>query len=168
MRSVSSFSLPGSSSFMFFLQFPSYNALKSTEVGGWDIICHQSNYANFYIKQKLFLFLFLSRIMSPSKGCFPIGHPYTRDLFLYQSLQADIGKRMLSSPPASLLPRYGRNRIRAGRWTKTRLKRVIQANVFVVRLPCQNQFIADSQQWTHIENPALLNVIDPDWDYWLH
>ena len=60
--------------------------------------------------------------MSPPKGCSPIGHPYTRDLFLHQSLQADIGKRMLSSPPASLLPRYGRNRIRAGRQTKTQLK----------------------------------------------
>ena len=69
---------------------------------------------------------------------------------------------MLSPPPASLLPRYGRNRIRAGRRTKTQLKRVIQANVCLARRPCQNQFIADSQQSTHIENPALLNVIDPD------
>ena len=26
-------------------------------------------------------------------------HPYTRDFFICQSLQADIGKRMLPSPP---------------------------------------------------------------------
>ena len=54
-------------------------------------------------------------------------HPFTRDLFIHQSLQADIGKRMLASPPASLLSRYGRNRIRAGRRTKTQMKRVIQS-----------------------------------------
>ena len=77
-------------------------------------------------------------------------HPYTQATFSSQSLQADIGKRMLPSPPSSLLPRYGRNRIRAGRRTKTRLKRVIQSNVFLVRLPCQNPFIADGQQWSHI------------------
>ena len=76
----------------------------------------------------------------------PIGRPYTRDLFLHQGLQADIGKRMLSSPPASLLPRYGRNRIKAWRRTKTHLKKVVQADVYLARRPCQNQFIADSQQ----------------------
>ena len=53
---------------------------------------------------------------------------------------------MLSSPPASLLPKYGRNRIRAGRRTKTQLKRVIQASVCLAQRPCQNQFIADSQR----------------------
>ena len=36
---------------------------------------------------------------------------------------------MLSSPPASPLPKYGRNRLRAGRRTKTQPKRVIRANV---------------------------------------
>ena len=107
----------------------------------------QQHHVAFYEPKYFFyLFLFSLRIMSPPKGCPPIGHPYTRDLFLHQSLQADIGKRMLSSPPASLLPRYGRNRIRAGRRTKTQLKRVIQANVCLARRPCQNQFIADSQQ----------------------
>ena len=94
----------------------------------------------------LFLFLFLLRMISSSKGCSPKRHPFTRVSFLRQSLQADIGKRILSSPPASLLPRYDRNRIRAGRRTKTRLKGVIQANVCLVRLLCQNQIIADSQQ----------------------
>ena len=58
--------------------------------------------------------LFLLRIMSPSKGCSPIEHPYTRDLFLCQRLQSDIGKRTLPSPPASLPLKYGRNMIRAG------------------------------------------------------
>ena len=28
--------------------------------------------------------------------------------------------------------------------------------------------VGDSQRWTHIDNPTRLNVIDPDWDYWLH
>ena len=45
-------------------------------------------------------------------------HPYTRVTFLCQMLQSDIGKRTLSLPPASLLPKYGRNRIRAGRRTR--------------------------------------------------
>ena len=92
------------------------------------------------------LFLFLLRAISSSKGCLPKRHPCTRVSFLHQRLQADIGKRMLSSPPASLLPRDGHNRIRAGRRTKTQLKRVIQANVCLARRLCQNQFIADSQQ----------------------
>ena len=56
-------------------------------------------------------------------------HPYTRASFLCQWLQSDTGKHMLSSPPASPLPKYGRNRIRAGRRTKTQPKRVIRANV---------------------------------------
>ena len=73
-------------------------------------------------------------------------HPCTRVSFLHQSLHADIRKRMLSSLPASLLPRYGRNRIRAGRRTNTQLKGVTQANVCLARRPCQNQYIADSQQ----------------------
>ena len=108
------------------------------------------------------LFLFLLRIMSPSKGCSPIGHPYNRAIFLCHRLQFDIGKRMLSSPPASPLPKYARNRIRAGRRTKIQPKRVIQASVCLARRPGQNHIIADSQQSTHMENPALLNVIDPD------
>ena len=45
---------------------------------------------------------------------------------------------MLSSPLASPLPKYGRNRIRAGRRTKTQPKRVIRANVCLVRHPCHN------------------------------
>ena len=73
-------------------------------------------------------------------------HPYTRDLFLYLSCKSRYRKCMLSSPPASLLPRYGRNRIRAGRRTKAQLKRGIEANVCLARRPCQNQFVADSQQ----------------------
>ena len=116
----------------------------------------------------IYLVLVLIKDPLTIKRMLSLRHLYTRDFFICQSLQADIGKRMLSSPPASLLPRYGRNRIRAGRRTKTQLKRVIQANVCLARLPCQNQFIADSQQWSHIENPNLLNVIDPDWDYWFH
>ena len=56
--------------------------------------------------------------------------------------KTDIGKRMLSSPPASLLPRFGRNQFRAGRQTKT----AFRANACPARRPCQNQFIADSQQ----------------------
>ena len=72
--------------------------------------------------------------------------PYTQASFLCQRLQSDVGKRMLSSPPASLLPRYGRNRIRAGRRAKTQLKRVIQANACLAQRPCQNHFIADSQK----------------------
>ena len=89
-------------------------------------------------------------------------HPYTQASFSCQCLQVDIGKRMLPSPPASLLSKYGRNRIKAKRRTKTQLKRMIRANVCLVRRPCQNQFIADSQRLSHIEHPALLNVIDPD------
>jgi len=73
-------------------------------------------------------------------------HSFTRDLFIYQSCKSRYRKCMLSSPPALLLPRYGRNRIRAARRTKTQLKRVIQANVCLARRSCQNQFIADSQQ----------------------
>ena len=65
-------------------------------------------------------------------------HPYTRASFLCQWLQSDTGKRMLSSPPASPLPKYGRNRIRAGRRTKTQPKGVIRANVCLVRHPCHN------------------------------
>ena len=75
-------------------------------------------------------------------------------------LKTGIGERMLSSPPASLLPRFGRNQFRAGRRTKT----AIRVNACLARRPCQNQIIADSQQWTHIENQPLLNVIDPDWE----
>ena len=78
-----------------------------------------------FVGRDLFLFMFLLSMTSSSKGFSPKRHPYTRVSFLHQSLQTDIGKRMLSSPPASLLPRYGRNRIRAGRRTKTQLKRVI-------------------------------------------
>ena len=85
-------------------------------------------------------------------------HPYTRVSFLCQCLQADIGKRMLSSPPASPLPKYGRNRIRAGRRTKTQSKRVIRANVCLVRRPCQNHLIVDTHQCSRIENPAFLHV----------
>ena len=80
-------------------------------------------------------------------------HPYTRAPFLCQCLQADIGKRMLSSPQASLLPKYGRNRIRAGRRTKTQLKRVIRANVCLVRRPCQNHIIADTQTLNTYREP---------------
>ena len=65
-------------------------------------------------------------------------HPYTRASILCQWLQSDTGKRMLSSPPASPLPKYGRNRVRAGRRTKTQPKRVIRANVCLVRHPCHN------------------------------
>ena len=65
-------------------------------------------------------------------------HPYTRASFLCQWLQSDTGKCMLSSPPASPLPKYGRNRVRAGRRTKTQPKRVIRANVCLVRHPCHN------------------------------
>ena len=65
-------------------------------------------------------------------------HPYTRASFLCQWLKSDTGKRMLSSPPASPLPKYGRNRIRAGRRTKTQPKRVIRTNVYLVRNPCHN------------------------------
>ena len=65
-------------------------------------------------------------------------HPYTRASFLCQSLQSDTGKRMLSSPPAVPLPKFGRNRVRAGRRTKTQPKRVIRANVCLVRHPCHN------------------------------
>ena len=65
-------------------------------------------------------------------------HPYTRASFLCQWLESDIGKRMLSSPQAPPLPKYGRNRIRAGRRTKTQPKRVIRANVCLVRHPCHN------------------------------
>ena len=65
-------------------------------------------------------------------------HPYTRASFLCQWLQSDIGKHMLSSPPASPLPKYGRNRVRAGQRTKTQPKRVIRANVCLVRHPCHN------------------------------
>ena len=110
---------------------------------------------------KGYLCLFLLKIMSPSKGCSPIGHPYTRDLFLYQSSQADIGKRMLSSPPASLLPKYGRNRIRAGRRTKTQPKRVIRANVCLVRSPCQNHVIADTQTVNTYREPDLSKRYGP-------
>ena len=85
-------------------------------------------------------------IKAPERDLWLKRHPYTRASFLSQSLQADIGKHMLSSPPASLLPEYNRNRIRPGRRTKARLKSVTQANVCLVRLPCQNQIIADSQQ----------------------
>ena len=49
-------------------------------------------------------------------------HPYTRASILCQWLQSDTGERMLSSPPASPLPKYGRNRIRAGRRTKIQPK----------------------------------------------
>ena len=65
-------------------------------------------------------------------------HPYTRASFLCQWLQSDTGKRMLSSPPASPLPKYGRNRIRAGQRTKTQPNIVIRANVCLVRHPCHN------------------------------
>ena len=65
-------------------------------------------------------------------------HPYTRATFLCQGLQSDIGKRMHVSPPASPLSKYGRNRVRAGRRTKTQSKRVIRANVCLVRHPCHN------------------------------
>ena len=72
------------------------------------------------------------------KRMLTLRHPYTRASFLCQCLESDIGKRMLSSPPASPLPKYGRNRIRAGRRTKTQPKRVIRANVCLVRHPCHN------------------------------
>ena len=45
---------------------------------------------------------------------------------------------MLSSPPALPLPKYGRNRVRAGQRNKTQPKRVIRANVCLVRHPCHN------------------------------
>ena len=86
----------------------------------------------------MFLFLFLLRIISSSKGYSPKRHPYTRASILCQWLQSDTGKRMMSSPPASPLPKYGRNRIRAGRRTKTQPKREIRANVCLVRHPCHN------------------------------
>ena len=73
-------------------------------------------------------------------------------------LTTDIGKRMLSSPPASPLPKFDRNEFRAGRLTMTEFR----VNTCLARRPCQNQLITDSQQSTHIENPCLLNTIDPD------
>ena len=73
------------------------------------------------------------------KRMLTLRHPFTRASFLCQGLQSDTGKRMLSSPPASPLPKYGRNRIRAGRRTKTQPKRVIRANVCLVRHPCHNR-----------------------------
>ena len=93
-------------------------------------------------------------MISSSKGCSPKRHPYTRASFLCQCLQADIGKRMLSSPPASPLPKYGRNRIRAGRRTKTQPKKVIRANVCLVRRPCQNHIIADTQTVNTYREPS--------------
>jgi hypothetical protein len=101
---------------------------------------------NYVSTQRLDLVLVLIKDPLTIKRMLTLRHPYTRATFLCQMLQSDVGKRMLSSPPASLLPKYRRNQIRAGRRTKTRLKSVTQANVCLVRLPCQNQFIADSQQ----------------------
>ena len=127
------------------------------------ISCDVSEYPSWKFEtQVVVLVLVLIKDPFTIKSMLSIRHPCTRGLFIHQSLQADIGKRMLPSPPTSLLPKYGRNRIRAGRRIKTRLKRVIQAIFCLVRLPCQNQLIADGQQWTHIENQTLLNVIDPD------
>ena len=57
-------------------------------------------------------------------------------------LKTNIGKRMLSAPPASLLPRFGRNQFRAQQLTMT----VFRVNACLARRPCQNQIIADSQQ----------------------
>ena len=65
-------------------------------------------------------------------------HPYIRASFLCQWLQSDTGNRILSSPPASPLLKYGRNRITAGRRTKTQPKKVSPANVCLVRHPCHN------------------------------
>ena len=95
-----------------------------------------------------YVFLVLVFIKGPLtiKRMLSLRHPYTRASFLCKCLQADIGRRMLSSPPASLLPKYGRNRMRVGRRTKTQPKKVIRANVCLVRRPCQNQFIADTHQ----------------------
>ena len=74
------------------------------------------------------------------KRMLTLRHPYTRASFLCQGLQSDTGKCMLASPPASPLPKYGRNRIMAGRRSKTQLKRVIWADVCLVRHPCHNRW----------------------------
>ena len=74
----------------------------------------------------------IKRMLAPKGIRIPGLHSYVRGYNLTQE------KRMLSSPPASPLPKYGRNRIRAGRRTKTQPKRVIRANVCLVRHPCHN------------------------------
>ena len=89
-----------------------------------------------------YLFVFLLSIISSSKGCPPRGIRIPGILSYIRILKIDIGKRMLSSPPASILPRFGRNQFKAGRRTMT----AIRVNACRARRPCQNQFIADSQQ----------------------
>ena len=72
----------------------------------------------------------------------------------------------LSSPPAPPLPRFDRNQFRAGRLTRLRYKSThVQPDAPVrTRSYCWIK-VADSQGWTHIENPTRLNLNDPDWDY---
>ena len=65
----------------------------------------------------------------------------TRKKNYIRNLKTNIWKRMLPSPPASLLPRFGRNLFRAGRRIMTSLR----VNACLVRRLCQNQIIADSQ-----------------------
>ena len=89
--------------------------------------------------ERLILVLVLNKDYFIIKRMLATWNPYTRASFLCQCLQVDTGKCMLSSPPASPLPKYGRNRIRAGRRTKTQPKRVIRANVCLVRHPCHNR-----------------------------
>ena len=64
---------------------------------------------------------------------------YPRFILTSASGKTDIGKRVLFSPPGSLLPRFDRNQFRVGRRTKT----AIRAIACPARRLCQNQFIGN-------------------------
>ena len=80
-----------------------------------------------------YLFVFLLSIISSSKGCPPRGIRIPGILYYIRILKIDIGKRTLSSPPASILPRFGRNQFKVGRRTMA----VLRVNACLVRRPCQ-------------------------------